>query len=218
MPIKIFCNNCDKVTNHSLLASVDEHGEQGVVHWKDTYQILKCSCGNVTVRKQQWCSEWQEPNSEPHYNYTFLPPRHFRKKPKWFSQLDQKLIDVLDEVYAALQHGLYYVATVGIRTVLDMVMVDKVKDIGENEDKYAALLAKGIVTENQLDLLKVAIEAGNAAAHRGYRPSADDLKHLIVITETIIEKLNIAKRKEEYLLGKAFEIKSKVPLRERHRK
>lgn len=215
LSIRIFCNNCDKITSHFLLASVDESGEQREMYWTDTYQILKCGCGNVIFRKQEWHSEWQDPDpeAEPFYNNTYYPPQHFRKKPKWLYQLDEKLIDVLEEVYTALQYGLHYVATVGIRTALDMVIVDKVKDLETNREKYAALLKKQIVTEEQLELIKTAIEAGDAAAHRGYKPSQEDLKHLVVITEAIIEKLYLAKKKEDFLLEKAGEIKSKVPPR-----
>lgn len=213
--IQIYCNNCHKKTIHSFLASAQVEGAEGEVSWIDTYQTLKCGCGNVTFRKQEWFSEHQNwsPDYEPTYNYTYYPPPLFREKPKWISQLDEKLIDVLDEVYTALQYDLYYIAAVGVRTLLDMLLVAKVGDKGDNEAKYRALLQEEHATEEQVEMIKVVIETGNAAAHRGYKPSRKDLNTAMDIAETIIERIYISGKREELLLKKALELKSKVPPR-----
>lgn len=114
--IQIYCNECHKKANHSVIASAEVNGKDGEVYWTDTYQTLKCGCGHVTFRKQGWFSEHQDwsPDYEPFYNYTYYPPPLFREKPKWFSQLDEKLEDVLNEVYSALQHDLRFISAVGI--------------------------------------------------------------------------------------------------------
>ena len=114
--IQIHCNACVRKTSHRVLASADVHGEHGEEHWTDTYQTLQCTCGHVTFSKQEWFSAWQDgdPDSAPLYKHTFHPLPIYRAKPTWISQLDEKLVEVLDEVYSALQHDLRFIAAVGI--------------------------------------------------------------------------------------------------------
>lgn len=213
--IQIYCNDCCKKINHTVLASAEVKGAEGEVYWTDTYQTLICGCGNVTFRKQGWFSEHQDfsPNYEPVYNYTYYPPLLFRKQPIWIFQLDENLVGVLNEVYSALQHDLRYIAAVGIRTILDMLLVTQVGDSGNNKAKYRALLEGEHATEDQLEMIKAVIETGDAAAHRGYKPNRKDLNSAMDIAETIIERIYISGKREELLLEKALELKSKVPPR-----
>lgn len=213
--IQIYCNECHKKTNHSVIASAEVNGKDGEVNWTDTYQTLKCGCDNVTFIKQEWFSEHQDwsPDYEPFYKYTYYPPPMLSVEPKWFSQLDEKLEDVLNEVYSALQHDLRFIAAVGIRTALDILMVDKVKDEKYNGAKYKALFEKGFATEEQVEMIKAVIDVGDAAAHRGFKPNRKDLTHVLDIAETIIEKIYISGKREEQLLVTARELKTKVPSR-----
>lgn len=79
----------------------------------------------------------------------------------------------------------------GARAVLDIVIVDKVSDVGSFVDKLDALMANDFITKKQRDFLKAALEVGNAAAHRGHFPTASDVNRLMNIVEGLLTQIYI---------------------------
>lgn len=214
--VSAFCNECSKKTCHNVLSSVDVGGYDGEVNWSNTYQVLECGgCKHVTFRKRFWFSEWQsgDPDEGPIFEDSYFPPPLFREKPKWFAELDQKLSTVLEEVYIALQNNIRYLAAVGARTALDIILVDKVTDKGSFDVKLKALVSEGFVSEAEKGMLKAVTEAGNAAAHRGYLPEEKDLILVMDIIESVIEKLYISGKRQEDLSIRAAELDKRVPKR-----
>jgi hypothetical protein len=191
------------------------------VDWADIYQVLECAgCGHVTFRKRFWFSPWQEetPYTGPVFEDTYFPPPSFRRKPTWFDELDETLRNVLEEVYIALQNNVRYLAAVGARTALDTVLVDKVSDKGSFSDKLDELEKIGLVSQAERKMLEAVIEAGNAAAHRGFALEQEDLIVVMDILESVIKKLCVTQKHEKALLEKAEELRTKVPRsrREKH--
>jgi hypothetical protein len=89
----------------------------------------------------------------------------------------------------------------GVRTVIDMYLVEKIGDTGSFASKLTSLEKQGLISSAQKKLLAAAIEAGNASSHRGYSPSeetihsiTDILEYLLnaSILETKIEKISSA--------------------------
>ena len=73
--------------------------------------------------------EWYD---EDGYGYSdvYYPPPVSRQKPSWFEEIPYEIQCVMEEVYVALQAGSRYLATVGARTALDMLIIDKIGDAG----------------------------------------------------------------------------------------
>ena len=213
---KAKCDTCLNETNHKILCSEQISGSIDIVDWVDTYQVLECQgCNNVMFRKRHWFSEDQDfrPDACPVYRDTYFPPLSFREKPEWYSSLEKKLTEVLDELYIALQNDIRFLAAVGARTALDIVLVEKLGDKGTFVEKLNALKSRGLVTEAEREMLDAVTEAGNAAAHRGYSPNPDDLVAVMDILEAVIEKLYFAEKKESELLRKAKRLMQNVPSR-----
>jgi hypothetical protein len=73
---------------------------------------------------------------------------------------------ILDDVYLALDHGMFIIASTGTRTALDVLTVDRIGDIGNFRDKINELVKRGILEPDFGELLRNGIDAGSASTHR----------------------------------------------------
>jgi hypothetical protein len=92
-----------------------------------------------------------------------------------------------EQIYSALQHDAYWLAAMGIRGTLDLVMIEKIGDIGRFDEKVDAFQKAGYLSGRQRHVLDILIEAGSAAVHRKWVPSPCEIAALLDITNSIIE-------------------------------
>lgn len=104
-------------------------------------------------------------------------------RPAWISKLsDEPLRSALDEVYRARESGFLMLPLIGARTAFDRAMFLKVGDPQRGfMGKMAAMQEAGLLTQRDVTNLQPMIEAGNAAAHRGWVPTTEILD--LVISE-----------------------------------
>ncbi|MBV9554775.1 MAG: DUF4145 domain-containing protein [Alphaproteobacteria bacterium] len=95
------------------------------------------------------------------------------------------------EIYTAVENGLSTLAAMGIRTVLEMTMIDKVGDQGNFKKNLDAFHKAGYLSVRQYQIVDNILEAGHAAAHRGWTPSVEDIQTLLGITESTIESSHL---------------------------
>lgn len=79
----------------------------------------------------------------------------------------------------------------GARTLLDMLMVQKVGDVGSFKQKLKKLQAGGFVSADNVEILDAALDAGNAAAHRGHAPNASDVNTVMDIVENLLQAVYV---------------------------
>jgi len=185
-PIEIcFCNRCLSRTRHQVAfcdSRVESDDYSGITNGNN-FQVLQCQgCGNITYRTRGWSSAWMDEDGLI-YTDTYYPPLISRKKPEWLNELPSDIKSVLSEVYIALHAESRYLATVGPRTVLDLLIVDKIGDSGSFKQKIKKLEDGGHITHAEAELIEAVIEAGSASAHRGYAPDTDRLNHVMYILE-----------------------------------
>lgn len=202
----VHCNRCGNTTKHEVLAvrKVDEHVGDGDSYyaWRDTYEVLECrGCGTLCLR------DTYEDLDERH-EVRLFPAPIARPLPRWRSQLPAELLDLLEEIYAALHIGAARLALMGTRAVIDMVAVQEAGDVGTFTAKIAALEQKGLLSERDSEILAVAVEAGSAAAHRGFKPETDVVFAVIDIVENLIQSIY-------HLPRTASRIRSETPPRTR---
>ncbi len=218
-----FCNRCLDKTRHRIIWSHSLPPEKepvfdGIEHIYNVsqeiaYQVLECQgCNNVTFRRRKWFSEWQDVDG-PNYEYTYYPPLVSRRKPDWYNELPEKLRSVLDELYIALHADIRYLSAVAARTCLDMSICEKIGDIGTFKDKINKLETDDYITAAERELVEAVTEAGNASAHRGYKPDKKDLDSVIAILESLLHKFYIAENSQKSLLAQASALMAKVPPR-----
>ncbi len=150
-----------------------------------SFEMLRCcGCQDVCVRRRAWFSECM-PDEPP--EVTFFPPRFSRRRPAWAENLPEDMQPLMDEVYVALQHGSARLAMMGARALVDMSMLKALGgDEGSFKQKLDGMVDGGHLGKNQREVLEAALDVGSAAAHRGHRPSDEDVSSVMDIVEHVI--------------------------------
>jgi Domain of unknown function (DUF4145) len=187
------------------------------------HRILKCrGCDGIYFQRiesnsedydhvQVGPDEWEVVYNE---NVQHWPRPSKRRRPDWFvnhlgSPLDSNLNSLLLEVYTALDNDLGVLAAIGIRTVFDRA--SELLDIDPSEGfakKLTALENTGKIGRAEREILDVLTNAGNAAAHRGWRPEQDALQTMMDIIEAFIYRSFVLGQKTKSLQNK---VPSKIP-------
>jgi hypothetical protein len=181
------CNGCGRVTKHHVLFTKhlagSETGEAyGTIHWTDDYEILECAgCKTVSMRH----GAWFEPTDETAVR--IYPPPVARRQPDWLYQTPNMVMTLMKQVYTALDSNSRGLALMGARAAVDIVLVEKVGDSGGFAEKLKTAEAAGILGRKNRQVLDAALDAGNAAAHRGYQATADDVNAVIDIVENLLQ-------------------------------
>lgn len=187
--MKHHCNACARITKHKILLEreardSEEIEDYGPIFWVDTYEVLEClGCETVCMKH----TNYFEPTDE--ISVSSYPPRVTRRKPLWFHQLPAPINALLQQVYQALDANGRSLALMGARAILDMVMVETSGDQGSFPAKLDALEQSGAIGSKNKEILRIALDAGSAAAHRGYQPSTDDVNAVMDIVENLLQSV-----------------------------
>jgi hypothetical protein len=180
----------------------DEHGIWG----RHTYRILKCrGCDTVYFQQVQIFSEdvdfRQNPTSGEMQPFiperiSYWPAPSKRNQPDWSRKLDdtdRDLGSLFDDIYVAMNNELRILAAIGTRTVFDraseLLGVDPAFTFAQ---KIAALHTAGRISSDDKLVIDVLVDAGNAAAHRGWKPSSSELNDMVAILEGFLYRAFVA--------------------------
>lgn len=214
-PIKTHCFNCDKETlqddlfnDHALgpreIVFRNEEGDESESVWEvvaDIWIISKCrGCEKINFKHILRRS----PNRETDQVFHF-PKKPIRPVPTWIVKLPIGYIEILHEIYISINEGLLILSLTGIRTLLDIYIVSKIGDKGNFKQKLDRLVAEGVITSAKAAVLETTIDAGNASAHRGYKPDRETLFQILDIAENLLQS--------EIVDRAATRIKQKTPSR-----
>jgi hypothetical protein len=197
--IMAHCPNCDAERKAYV------RGEH-VVHWSDkesplsstdTGMILECcGCERIYFRRDYWFSEWEQIGQNPYtgelqmeggVETTYWPAPVRRKMPEWIESIeesDETLGKLLSEMYSALNNHLRVLAAIGARTAFDRA--SEILGVDANwrfDRKLDELVTIGKIGTDDRETLNVLVDAGSAAAHRGWRPSAKEINTMMEIVE-----------------------------------
>jgi len=206
---KAHCNTCGGSREHLLLKSekTEWQDEEHPIWGGNRYDMLKCKgCGEIKLRNMEWFSENADEHGRIKPDVSYYPPAVFRPEPRWFSELwlalpvDEHYVrQLLKEIYIALQNDQRTLAAMGIRGLLENIMIARVGDQKSFGAHLAAFENAGHVSRTQRERLETILEAGHAAMHRLYTPSKNDLITLVDIAESIVESVYIHERKVQSL-------------------
>jgi hypothetical protein len=195
--IKTRCFNCESDTNQTILFKDSVLGPQEIIgrneEGDESQSLWQVAASIWTVSKCLGCEELNfkhilrtSPDRESDKIFHF-PFEHTRPAPSWVFKLPIKYLELLHEVYGCVNQNLFILALTGIRTVLDVFIADKVGDIGTFKQKLQRLVTDGIITSAKAKVLEATIDAGNAAAHRGFKPDEDTLFQILDIVEHLLQ-------------------------------
>lgn len=211
---KSYCNSCVGMRNHEVLHREEKSWEEEIddgncIGGTNKYEILKClGCEHISVRHEYTFSDDLGPDGLPIIRTGYYPPAIFREKPRWYSEAhwafgfgDALVPKLLDQIYVALQNDSRSLATMGIRALIEHVMIEKVGDLGGFGKNLSRFFEEGYISKVQREALQPLIEAGHAAMHRGWNPSKNDLVMLMDIIESLIESIYINEYRAKTIKG-----------------
>lgn len=194
------CNECAGERNHAIRTMFSAQGpmgatdDDGVPLAFDLFEILQClGCNAVTVRRTKWNGSkyYHDPESSGFIyadeSITYLPMRITRARPLWLSSLPRAVELVLGEVYSTLDVGALTLAAIGVRTIIDMVALKAVGDLATFEKKLEALEKGGWLGSLDRKRVEVVVDAGSAAAHRGFRATPTSIGHMMEVVEHLLK-------------------------------
>lgn len=201
---------------HEVQSSDQDYGTSA----SDVGMVLECcGCERIYFRRDYWFSEWDEIVTDPISGHdrlergietTYWPAPVRRQRPNWLERIEASERDLgmlLDEMYAALDNDLRVLAAVAARTVFDrasqLLGVDPAIGFKEKLDR---LRADGKISLHEEEILEVLVDAGSAAAHRGWRPRVDQLSTMLDVLETFLHR--------SFVLGDGIKkLRASVPTR-----
>lgn len=202
---KAHCNTCSGVRNHFIVFEHHQDWSEVVtddprddITGTDRYELLKCAgCGHVVYRHTTTSSQNNDDDGNPKEVITYSPPAQSRKKPSLFSTvagglqfvMKDIISDLLDEIYVALHSECPRLSAMGIRALIEHVVIDKVGDLGTFKKNLNEFQNKGHLSSSERDVLDAALEVGHAAIHRDHKPDLDVLNSCLDIVEGLVNRL-----------------------------
>jgi hypothetical protein len=214
---KAHCPKCGPDRNCISIASetTSWEDEEWGIWGKKTLSIVKClGCEEIFIQRIEldWDDleelEGGERRLAP--RVTYWPATSKREQPSWVHdfELDHELVDVLREVYAALDSDLHRLAAIGMRTAFDLASgLLGIKSNLNFSEKTQTLVAGGFISPDEKQMLDILIDAGSAAAHRAWKPSLEQLIFMMEMIEGFIKRAFISKHA-------ARQLEKKIPPRE----
>lgn len=216
------CNQCANQTWHAVLWSKrktwtdDNPSNPYPVTGGIEHTVLQCcGCDAVSFQTSSWCSEDFQDDGSPEIHKEVYPPKTIRARPHWYGSLllesfldDEHFLGLLDEIYIALQNDCPRLAIMGIRALLEEIMIQRCEDQGTFKGNLKKFHELGYISDIQQEAIGPVLEAGHAAIHRSYRPKASQVLIALDITENIIESIFVTTEK-------AGSLRDKVPPRKK---
>jgi hypothetical protein len=118
----------------------------------------------------------------------------------------------LSETYNALDVDARVLSAIGARTIFDRVSeLLEIDPALTFQEKLNQLQSKGHISASERTHLDILTDAGSAAAHRGWKPTALQLDTVMKIVETFIHRKFV-------LETEVKQLKSQIPPRQRPKK
>lgn len=200
--IKGHCPKCGPERNAVVRGSFNRSISQDDTDWSCDYYILECpACEDVYFQTDSVFSEDWDFHIDPitgeddvilKHDIQHFPAAETQERPQWMGKLlstDSDLFRLLEDTYTAIDNNLLILAAIGIRTVFDRESeLLKVDPAITFEEKLKELQCLGKIGQSEHDDLKILTDAGSAAAHRGWRPTAAQIATMLEIVESFTHR------------------------------
>ncbi len=124
---------------------------------------------------------------------------------------DDRLVSLLREIYQAVDGGQHRLAAMGIRALLEQVMIAKIGDIVGFDNKLDAFQQAGFISLIQRDAMRATLDVGDAAMHRAFVPNRHELSTSLDIAEGVMSAIYSHRQAAEKLGDRVPPRKSRTP-------
>jgi hypothetical protein len=201
------CNDCEQETWHEVASHVEvEHIDQmfGDHHQVDAEILKCCGCDLFSFKLVTHPFDWQE-DKKPEVLY--LPERsHKRRKRKYFGRMPKTIQALYVETVEAHNNQLGLLSAVGMRALLESIIVDKIdkSEYDQSIESKINALSKHF-EEKTITTLHEFRVAGNKAIHSNIAPDHRDVHAALRIIESIMEFFyGVSEHVEGYHSAKKF--------------
>jgi Domain of unknown function (DUF4145) len=178
----------------------------------NTYAMLSCGgCSTVSMgHRRLWVNDGS-------IDDIYYPSPVSRKMPPWMflwsiglgrAKGDAAIGAVMMEVYQAVDGGQNRLAAMGVRALLEQVMIQKVGDLQGFNTKLDAFQNAGFISAIQRDAMRATLDVGDAAMHRAYVPTEKDLTLALDIVEGVLAPIYDHRTEAEKM---ADRVPSRIP-------
>ena len=113
--------------------------------------------------------------------------------PAWFDRLGDSEKALIIEIDKGLQSHLRALPVMGVRALIENVMLGILPDQGSFKANLNEFKEKGFITSQNADLLYKVIDAGSAVIHRAHIPSEKDVKTCIEVVKHLLHGVYVIK-------------------------
>lgn len=167
------------------------------------YTVAQCKgCDFVSYQERSWSSEDYRQDGSQIITVGRYPPKTLRSKPDWYSDFflqlafdDDSPLRLYDEIYIAMQNNCRSLAIMGIRALLERIMIVHCGDHGTFKKNIDQFENDGFISPKQKSAIIPVLDAGHASIHRAFEPKTNELIAALDITENIIESIYINEAK-----------------------
>lgn len=192
---RAWCGRCERQTRHGIVYRTEFEDYSQLV--MIGCEILQCrGCESVSLR------ETSANGSVTHYG-----PAKSRRSDLWArftafppENLSGDLLALVNEVYAAYDSGLERLTLMGVRSVIELIMIDKVGDHKSFWKNLNEFHQKGHISTIEYDYLRAVIEVGHGVTHKNKLPQPEGAIVAIDIMEHLIATIYIhSKHVKDYI-------------------
>ncbi|MDQ3750590.1 MAG: DUF4145 domain-containing protein [Acidobacteriota bacterium] len=197
---RVVCADCIGETRHKILQSIDIKGAayDWDYHYQNSYQIVQCQgCDSLSFRKVHTNSEdyFVDPDTNEYFENAKIdiyPNRVAgRAKLKHIHFLPNNVGQIYHETHLALCSKQPILAVIGIRALVETVCNEK-NATGRNlEERIDNLVALGILTNQNAELLHSLRILGNEAAHEVKVQDEQTLSLAMDVVEQLLNNVYI---------------------------
>ncbi len=132
-------------------------------------------------------------------DYKFFNTNESTTHPPWFDELSDFSKAIIQEIDRALQNKLVTLSVLGIRALIEHVMIENIEDQRSFKKNLDAFAEAGFITKQSRNALSEVIESGHASMHRGYIPDIEDVMLCIDIVKHTLHGVYILEPKSKKL-------------------
>jgi len=126
--------------------------------------------------------------------------------PSWIPKLesvDYQLFQIFNEMYAAYKSDHLILASIGLRTIFDRTTeILQIHPSLHLDEKIKQLKTEGFIGETEASILSTVVDAGSAAAHRGWSPMKREFEQLLNSTEHFVQRTVLSIKSTTHIVEK----------------
>ena len=192
---KIFCHNCGKRTNHSVIAKESlRSGPDDEINWGEDHYFGKCAgCDTLTYAIESWNELDFDPRTgEPESTWKTYPKGATERQPiDDENELPTKIRMVYGEIIGAMNAQLPVLSAIGLRALIEAICRDQKITAPNLQKLIDGLAINGILSKAQADILHSHRFLGNVAAHEIVSAQPRELVAAIEIAEHVLRTIYV---------------------------